>query len=253
MLTDWSRRLLAAPAVDHVAGRARGGAGEQVLRRPGRYLDAAAAGPDGPVDRRHHGRPRRRRVRDDELARPARRAWLGVPDRYRVGLGRRARPAARVAGREGRRPVGRARPLRPGDRPVQPVADHPRVGGTRHRVRPGHRVRGGVRGHQLRHAGPARHPALRLAAHARHRRPHGPARAGDGRLRRRRGRDRRVGPGARRRSWSATSSTARSPHASASTAATAAPSPTPRTRCRCSGWRTCRCSRTGRPTARRTT
>ena len=88
--------------------------------------------------------------------------------------------------------------VRPGDRPVQPVADHPRVGGTRHRVRPGHRVRGRVRGHQLRHAGPARHPALRLAAHARHRGPHGPARPGDGRLRRRRGRDRRVGPGARR-------------------------------------------------------
>ena len=91
-------RLVPAPARRPCGGprrgRARGGAGEQVLRRPGRYVDAAAAGPDGPVDRRHHRRPRRRRVRDHELARPARRPRLGVPDRYRVGLGRRARPAA---------------------------------------------------------------------------------------------------------------------------------------------------------------
>ena len=53
-------------------------------------------------------------------------------------------------------PVGRTRPVRPGDRPVQPVAHHPRVGRARHRVRPGDRLRGRLRRHQLRHAGPAR-------------------------------------------------------------------------------------------------
>ena len=156
LLADRSRRLLAAGRGPR-RGRARRRAGEQVLRRPGRHLDAAAAGAHRAVVLGHHRRPRRRRVRDHELARPARGARLGVPHRHRVGLGRRAGPAARVAGREGRGPVGRARPVRPGDRPVQPVADHPRVGRARHRVRPGHRLRGRVRGHQLRHAGPARH------------------------------------------------------------------------------------------------
>ena len=120
-------------------------------------------------------------------------ARLGVRHRHRVGLGRRDRAPARLARREGRGAVGRARPLRPGDRPVQPLADHPRVGGPRHRVRQGDRLRGRLRRHQLRHAGPPRQPALRLAAHARHRRPHGPARAGDDRLRRRRRRHQRSG------------------------------------------------------------
>ena len=179
-------------------GRARRRAGEQVLRRPGRHLHAAAAGAHRAVVLGHHRRPRRRRVRDHELACSPRGARLGVPHRHRVGLGHRAGPAARVARREGCCPVGRTRPVRPGDRPVQPVAHHPRVGRARHRVRPGDRLRGRVRRHQLRHAGPARHPALRLAAHARHRRPHPPARPRDHRLRRRRCRHQAVGPRPRR-------------------------------------------------------
>ena len=114
------------------------------------------------------------------IARPAGRPGLGVPHRRPGGTGTTelARlPELLAEKAEGA--VGRARPVRPGDRPDQPVADHPRVGRARHRVRPGDRLRGRVRRHQLRHAGPARHAALRLAAHARHRRPHRPARAGD--------------------------------------------------------------------------
>ncbi len=40
-----------------------------------------------------------------------------------------------------------AGPLRPGHRPVQPVADHPRVDRARHRTRPGAGLRGGLRRH----------------------------------------------------------------------------------------------------------
>ena len=51
-----------------------------------------------------------------------------------------------------------------------------------------------LRRHQLRHPRPARHPALRLRAHARHGRPHRAARALHHRLRRRRRRHHGVGP-----------------------------------------------------------
>ena len=61
-------------------------------------------------------------------------------------------------------PVGRARPLRPGHRPVQPLAHHPRVDRARHRAGPGARLRGRLRRHVVRHPGQARQPAVRLAA-----------------------------------------------------------------------------------------
>ena len=93
-----------------------------------------AAGPHRSRAHRDDRRPRRRRVRDHALARPAGRPRLGVPHRHRLGLGRRAGRDARAAGREAGGPVGRAGPVRPGDRPVQPVADHPRVGRPRHRA-----------------------------------------------------------------------------------------------------------------------
>ena len=170
VLTDWSRRLLAA----------RGGprrAGVAMVRENKYYADLAGT---STLQQRVRTAPSIAATTVDRdgggfetmgsLAPPRRRGW-----EYLTGTGwdldDRAGPAARAAGREGRRPVGRARPVRPGDRPDQPVADHPRVGGARHRVRPGHRLRGRLRRHQFRHARPARHPALRLAAHARHRGP----------------------------------------------------------------------------------
>ena len=77
-------------------GRGCRGAGEQVLRGPGRHLDAPAAGPHRAVAHRDDRRPRRRRVRDHELARPAGGPGLRVPHRHRLGLGRRAGPVARA-------------------------------------------------------------------------------------------------------------------------------------------------------------
>ncbi len=60
-------------------------------------------------------------------------------------------------------PERRGRHLRPGDPPLQPVADHPRVDRPRHRARPGPGLRGQLRRHLVRDLRPARHPALRLA------------------------------------------------------------------------------------------
>ena len=100
---------------------------------------------------------------------------------------------------EARRPERRGRHLRPGDPPVEPVADHPRVDRARHRARPCARLRGELRRHLVRHLRPAEHPAVRLPDHARHRRPHHRARTRDRGLRRRRGRGAVLGHRPRRR------------------------------------------------------
>ncbi len=71
------------------------------------------------------------------------------------------------------------------DRPVQPVAHHPRVGRARHRARPCAGLRGRVRGHLVRDRRQARHAAVRVAGHERHRRPHRPSRPVQRRLGRR--------------------------------------------------------------------
>ena len=160
--------------------------GEQVLRQPGRHHDHPAADPDpGPA---HRGQRRRPRVRHHAtVAPPVGRGWEYLTG-HRLGLRRRGRRAARAAGRAGRGAVGRGRPLRPGDRPLQPVADHPRVDRPRHRAGPGARLRGGVRGHLVRHLRPAGHAAVRQRGDERDRRPAGRARPGHHRLRRRGGR-----------------------------------------------------------------
>ena len=160
---------------------------EQALRRPRRHDDHPAARTHAPG---RDGARRRRAARRDRLhahCRAAGRARLGVPHRprLRVGLGRGARRAARPAGGQARRAVGRRRPLRPGRRPVEPLAHHPRVRRPCHRARPGAGLRGQLRRHQLRHVGPARRAAVRVAGDDRHRRPHHRPRAVDHRLRRR--------------------------------------------------------------------
>ncbi len=168
-------------------GARAGGGGGQALRRSLGHGDDPAARPHLP-DRRSRGRGRRvglLRVDADPGA-PGR-AGLGVHRRTRLGLRRRARGPARPAGREGGGAVGGGRDLRPRHRPVQPLAHHPRVGGPRHRARPGPRVRGRLCRHVLRHLRQARDPAVRVAGHARGRGPHHPARPRLGRLRRRRG------------------------------------------------------------------
>ena len=111
-----------------------------------------------------------------------------------LGLRRRARGHGRATGGEDEGAVRRAGPLRPGRRPDEPVADHPRVDRSRHRVRPGHRIRGRLRRNLFRHAGQAGPVGVRLARDERHRRPGGGARAGQRRIRRRRGRRAVLGP-----------------------------------------------------------
>ncbi len=76
--------------------------------------------------------------------------------------------------------------LRPRHRPVQPLADHPRVDRARDRTRPRARLRGRLCRHELRDPGPARHAEVRQPGHERDRRPHRRARPGHDRLRRRR-------------------------------------------------------------------
>ena len=71
-------------------------------------------------------------------------------------------------------PSDRARPLRPGHRPDEPVADHPRVDRSRHRVRPGHRIRGRLCRNLFRHARQAGHAwSYGSPGDERHRRPDG--------------------------------------------------------------------------------
>ena len=109
------------------------------------------------------------RLHDHAHPRPADRPRLGVPDRNRLGLRRRSGRDRRAACRTGRRAIGRGRPLRPGHRTVQPVPDHPRVDRPRHRAGPGAGLRGGVRGHVIRHVRPARLAHLRKSGDERDR------------------------------------------------------------------------------------
>src|SRR3954447_14401674 len=185
LLTELSERLLAADGVEHVQSSC------MHVKEQKYYADTSGT------------RTRQQRVRIHPeitaltvdratgsfesmrtLAPPVGRRWghltrtgwdggprLGVPHRHRLGRARRARRDPRAAAGEDQGAVGRARPLRPGDRPVEPVPHHPRVRRARHRARPGARLRGGLRRHVVRHGRQARDAAVRLAADERHRRP----------------------------------------------------------------------------------
>ncbi len=180
---------------------------------------------------RRRGRQGRHRPR--RSPRRSARGWeyLAAPDAPLAARG--ARPRRGGPG-EARRPVGRARPLRPRHRPQPALADHPRVGRPRHGAGPGARLRGRLRRHVLRHARPARHPALRQRPDDRDRRPRGRARPVDGRLGRR-GRPRAdAGTSCATGSTSATSSTGPWPPSGARRP-TAAPTRTARCTPRCSG------------------
>ena len=244
LLTEWSRRLLASDGVDHVqAGVAQVReckfyadlAGTSTLQQRVRIAPTVTA---TAVDRASGGFETM-----DSLAAPAGRGW-----EYLTGDGwdfdaELATIPELLAEKVKAPSVGRG-PLRPGHRPDQPLAHHPRVRRARHRVRPRHRLRGRLRGHQLRHARQARHAALRLGPDARHRRPHDRQRPGHRRLRRRRRADHRLGPRARGRARRLSARPHLRPPPRPRPAPTAAPSPTPRTTCRSSGWPTSRCSPT---------
>ena len=79
------------------------------------------------------------------IAPPAARGW-----EYLTGTGwdwdGELAAAPGLAGREGEGALRRPGPLRPGHRPDEPLADHPRVGRPRDRAGPRARLRGRVRG-----------------------------------------------------------------------------------------------------------
>ncbi len=223
--------------------RAERGEGADVLRRHLRLVDHPAAGAGAADAGGGDGGRRGRHLRDHAHAGAADRARLGGRRRRRrVELVRGAGPAAVAARREGQGAERDGRADRFGDRPVQPVADDPRIDRARHRIRPRDRLRGRVRGHLVRHAGQTGHHALRLAGDERDRRPDRRIRFGHCRFRRRGGAGAKLGPGARRdlRRLSAgpgVRAAARSHAIQRLLVRRLA-----RTMCRSSGWPTSRCS-----------
>ena len=157
VLHDYSGRLLAADGVDHVS------ASLHAVKEQTFYADTVGSSITQQRVRLHARsggghRGRRLRVRLDAHARAADGSRLGgAGRRRRVELDRRAGAAAVAAGREDQGAQRHARPDRSGDRPDQPVADHPRIHRSRNRIRPRHRLRGSLRRHVVRHPRQARH------------------------------------------------------------------------------------------------
>ncbi|WP_457809588.1 hypothetical protein, partial [Clavibacter michiganensis] len=126
LLADWSARLLAADGVDHVD------ASLLTVHENKFYADTAGTVTTQQRVRLH---PVLTAVSVDDssgefdsmrtLAPPAGRGWEYL--RHRLGLGFRAGRNSGAARREDAGAERRGGPVRPGRRPVEPVADHPRV------------------------------------------------------------------------------------------------------------------------------
>ena len=248
LLTEWSHRLLASdgrrPRPDRGSRRSGRASSTPTSRAP--RPRSSGCGPPPTLDRDGR-RPRHGRLRDHGLPGPPAGRGLGVPHRRRLGLrGRAGATIPELLAEKMKAPSASTPAVRPGRRPDQPVAHHPRVDRPRHRARPRHRLRGGLRGHQS-FATPDKLGTLRYgsAADARHRRPHDRPRPGHHRLRRRRRRRAELGPRPRRR---ARGLPAR-PHAWPAALGLAALQRLrvrrlARTTCRSSGWPMSRCSPT---------
>ena len=191
-----ARRLVRAAAGRRRRGAqlrgAQPGGREQVLRRPRRHHDHPAAGA-ARARLRGHGTNASTGAFDSmrTIAPPVGRGWEYLTGGYDWDTALGELPgllAEKLAA-----PTRRGRPLRPGDPPLEPVADHPRVDRPRHRARPGAGLRGQLRRHVVRDRRPPRHAAVRLTGHERHRGPDHAARPGHHRVRRRGGRDPELG------------------------------------------------------------
>ena len=158
---ELSERLLAADGVDHVDAHADAGAGEQVLRRHRRHDDHPAAGAHPPAVHRGQRRSRRRRVLRPCAPSPRRPGAAGSTSPAPAGTSTPRSPSCPGCCRARQGAERRGGQLRPGHRPVQPVADDPRVDRARHRARPRARLRGRLRRHELRHARQARPAPVR--------------------------------------------------------------------------------------------
>ena len=75
LLIDWTERLRQGAAVDHATAVGRAGAGEQVLRRPGRHRDHPAAGAGRPRGRGDGRRRGHLRLDADASPSPVGRGW----------------------------------------------------------------------------------------------------------------------------------------------------------------------------------
>ena len=162
LLAEWSARLLAADGVAHVD------ASLLTVHENKFYADTAGTVTTQQRVRLH---PQLTAVAVDAssgefdsmrtIAPPVGRGW-----EYLTGTGwdwdaELARIPEHLAEKM-RAPSVEAGLVRPGRRPVQPVADHPRVDRPRHRAGPRARLRSGVRGHLVRHLRPARQARVRL-------------------------------------------------------------------------------------------
>ena len=229
LLADWSAGLLAHDSVAHVDASLHSRAREQVLRRPRRHDDDPAAGAH-PVLSWRPSASTRSPAASTPCARSRRRSAAAGSTSPATGWDWAAEldELPELLAEKLRGPVGRGRRLRPGDRPVQPVADHPRVDRARHRAGPGAGLRGQLRRHLVRDLRQARaRCAYGSAGDERHRRPHRRARPGHDRLRRRGRRRRSVGHRQGRRAGRLPARPARWPGSRASAGPTAARSPTP--------------------------
>ena len=199
VLQEYSGRLLGADGVDHVSATLHA-AKEQTF-----YADTFGS---SITQQRVRVQPTLEAVTVDAasgtfetmrtLAPPTARGWeAAIDDEVWDWTGELAATAV-AAGRKGQGAGRDARADRPGDRPVQPVADNPRIDRARHRIRPRDRLRGRLCRHIVRHAGQAGNHALRLAGDERDRRPDRRTRPGQYRFRRRGGAGAELGPGARR-------------------------------------------------------
>ncbi len=156
---EYSGRLLAADGVDHVS------AGLYAVKEQTFYADTFGS---STTQQRVRLQPTLEAVAVDAaagtfetmrtLAPPTARGWEVVAGDDVWNWSTSWRSCRRCWPRRPRRPAWWPAD-RFGDRPDQPVADHPRIHRPRHRIRPSHRLRGRLRGYLVRHAGQAEHDA----------------------------------------------------------------------------------------------
>ena len=152
VLDEYSGRLLAADGINHVS------ASLMSVKEQTFYADAAGS---SITQQRVRVQPRFEAITVDSggsgfdsmrtLAPPMGRGWEALAGDDVWNWTDELAAAAVAAGRKDQGAQRHGRADRPGDRPDQPVADHPRIHRPRNRIRPRHRLRGGLRGHVVRH------------------------------------------------------------------------------------------------------
>ncbi len=172
LLAEYSGRLLAADGVDHVSAQLH------AVKEQTFYADTAGS---SITQQRVRVQPALEAVAVDAaagsfetmrtLAPPTGRGWEAVEGDDVWDWSAELAELPTLLAEKIKAPSVTAETDRPRHRPVEPVAHHPRIHRSRHRIRPSDRLRGRVRRHVVRHAGQAEHDALRLVGDERDRRP----------------------------------------------------------------------------------